>query len=315
MVIFVLRDSYCFNFSMDLILRTISDRNLQLFGEILNKHQDLNTGWGVIHYLVDDEWYDGIKKFLENTCSNINEITKDYVSTSFVSFIIGGQNCLFMARNDEMIEFLLSFGVSAITDNNGNTYTEYIKMKNNFQFMRQNYDKVKERCNKNHFLQNIQSLNNIELISKNKYFSDYIINSEELINILKSQEFMDYREKYENHKNKFVTKMNLSDVIKKIIVSIIQMEIIDMCSFYGASVFLMEYKYGYKSNLQLRSDHAKYTICICLDNTSDSSIIFVEDNIYLMREKFHLYFYKGTTRYIDTDLNKGEMKNLMIFLS
>jgi hypothetical protein len=303
---------------MDSAIDAIILRDTNKLAEIIKSHgENISCCWNIIHYLVHNDWYDGIALYKIYLGCNMNHITTDYCSTTsgIPIYIIGGQNALFMARSNQMVNFLFEMGIEEVIDNNGNTYKEYLSRKNDFSFYRENYLKVKERVKLLNPLRNIIIDNqNITPVNKNEIYSEYTINSC-VFEHLNSDEIIDFSHQNVNSMHKKSIKIIITDVIKQLILSVFNDNNINIYSIQNITGFLIEYNEFGEKKLDKHVDDSKYTINICLENTSDCELHFDNWDRPVINVKGNLLCHMGNIPHCVTNLTHGTKKNIILWLS
>jgi hypothetical protein len=269
--------------------------------------------WIILYNLIYEEWIDGLTIFIEYG-GNINTKSNDeyfnFSNMNIPLFTIGNQNGLFVTNNEKIIKFLYDNKIEEIIDNNFNTHVEYKKNRNNFNFMKNNYYKVKERCNK---LKNCTRLNNLELIENNKdneIYKKYKLN-EDLKNFIKLDDIINHNvEKVNSMHNKSIS-ININENILNIIYTITNNK------FYVSKIvgFYLKYDCVTDDSLDIHIDDSKITIILCLENTSDCKIIFNETKTECLQEKNCVYIHSGTIPHYVTKQNYGIKENIVLWLS
>jgi hypothetical protein len=303
---------------MDKIIDAVTLRDSKLLREVIEKNgTNVSSEWGIIHYLVHNDWYDGIALYKIYLNGEINCLTTDFCGTTsgIPIYIIGGQNALFMSRSQQMIDFLFEFGINEVIDNNGNSYQEYLSKKNDFSFYRENYLKVKERIKFLSPLGNISSVDgDIELVTKNEIYVEYIINHE-LFQYFDSEGIIDNSCQNANSMHKNSCKIIITNRIKQMILSLFKNENINIYSIHDIIGFLIEYKERGDKKLNMHMDDSKYTINICLENTSDCKLIFDGYKLPVISKKGNLLFHNGKIPHYVTELTYGTKKNIILWIS
>jgi hypothetical protein len=302
---------------MNLIIEATIHKNIKMLDKVIRENGIyVNSEWQIIHYLVDNDWYDGIALYKIYLNGDINTLTTDFCgNTSGIPiFIIGGQNALFMAKSKQMITFLYELGIKEVIDNNGNNYHDYLLKKNDLTFHIENYKKIKNRLTYSWLPTNINEIIDIKQIEKNKIFSEYLI-SKNISEYLNLQEIVNMSVQNVNTMHKKSFNIIITDEIKQLVTSVLKKENINPYLIKNITGFIIEYSTETETKLNKHIDDSMYTINICLENSSDMKLIFDGIEFSVDQKSSHIYFHLGSIPHLVTTLTYGTKKNIILWIS
>jgi len=302
---------------METLIRAIYNEDENKFVSYNNLFNEKYNGWGVIHYIIDSNWFKGVELYLANG-GNINLLTDDFIYHNNMAnlYIIGGRNALFNTNNSTMVEFLFNHGIVDILDSNGNHYTDAQKVEKNLKQYKENYNMVINRIN-SQFRKELSPP--IEMIQKNILnegkIQTYLL-PHEFHNVVENFDDLDYSRTLTNSIHYQSYPVNIKNsFISSIVNYFMSLEETKNFSITKITGFMIEYDTLYQKELKAHKDDSSYTINICIiEPEIGAELLFTDLNVEIQQKKYEIYFHRGCEEHLVKPLVQGKKKNIIIWI-